>query len=74
MEQVFSTIAKKVSLTESLTESVSAHSKRRRQETQNFMPGVESEALEAKRLAILAASKWIGTGNRREGGLKMKEL
>ncbi len=38
------------------------------------MPGVESEALEAKRLAVLAASEWIGTWKRREGGLKMKEF
>ncbi len=48
--------------------------KRRRQETQNLMPRVESEALEAKRLAILAATEWIGTGKGRDKGLKMKEL
>ena len=78
MEQVFTLgeqeTAEKVSPMESLTDSEAARGKRRRQKTQNLMPGVESEALEAKRLAILAASKWIGTGNRREGGLKMKEL
>ncbi len=67
-------MAEKVSLTDSSSVSKTALGKRKQVDVQTLIPGVESEAVEEKLRAILAATEWIATGKGEGAGPKMRDL